>query len=159
MDLQTTPMVWDFPQPFISPAKPQGGDIDGLNHTNNAVYVQWCEKIAWAHSQALGLGLSDYRRLDRAMAIRRAEYDYLLPTVLGDELTLATWLLASDGKLTMERRFQLIRQRDQATVLRGRWDLVCIEISSGRAHRMPPEFCQVYLSAMVSPADSPTRPR
>ena len=93
--------------------------------------------------------LADYQRLDRAMAIRRADYDYLLPTVLGEELTLATWLCASDGKLTMERRFQLIRNADQITVLRGRWDLVCIELSSGRARRMPPAFCQVYLAAMV----------
>jgi acyl-CoA thioester hydrolase len=98
------------------------------------------------------LNLADYQRLDRAMAIRRGEYDYLLPTTLHEELTLATWLTASDGKLTMERRFQLIRKADQATVLRGRWDLVCIELSSGRARRMPPEFCQVYLAAMVNPA-------
>jgi acyl-CoA thioester hydrolase len=98
------------------------------------------------------LNLADYQRLDRAMAIRRGEYDYLLPTTLHEELTLGTWLLASDGKLTMERRFQLVRNVDQITVLRGRWDLVCIELSSGRARRMPPEFCQIYLAAMVNPA-------
>ncbi len=144
-------MAWDYPHPFTLTAVPQADDIDGLNHTNNAVYVQWCEKIGWAHSEALGLSLSDYQRLDRAMAIRRGEYDYMLPAVLNDELTLATWLTASDGKLTMERRFQLIRNRDQATVLRGRWELVCIELGSGRPRRMPPEFSQVYLAAMVAP--------
>ena len=145
-------MVWDYPNPFTLLVQPQARDIDGLKHTNNAVYVQWCEKIGWAHSESLGLNLADYQRLDRAMAIRRGEYDYLLPTTLHEELTLATWLTASDGKLTMERRFPLIRKADQATVLRGRWDLVCIELSSGRARRMPPEFCQVYLAAMVNPA-------
>jgi acyl-CoA thioester hydrolase len=145
-------MVWDYPHPFTLPVQPLATDIDGLNHTNNAVYVQWCEKTAWAHSEALGLNLADYQQLDRAMAIRRGEYDYLLPTTLHEQLTLATWLTASDGKLTMERRFQLIRNVDQLTVLRGRWDLVCIELSSGRVRRMPPEFCQVYLAAMASPA-------
>jgi acyl-CoA thioester hydrolase len=134
-------------------ARPE--DIDGLNHTNNAVYVRWCEQIGWAHSETLGLALADYRRLDRAMAIRRSEYDYILPTALGDELTLATWLCGSDGKLTMERRFQLIRNSDQATVLRGRWDLVCIDLSSGRARRMPPEFLDAYLPHIVpAPAGS-----
>lgn len=142
-------MLWDYPNAFTSPVVPQSDDIDGLKHTNNAVYVQWCEKIGWAHSEALGLGLIDFQRQDRAMAIRRGEYDYLLPTLLHEELTLATWLTSSDGKLTMERRFQLIRNRDQATVLRGRWDLVCIELSTGRARRMPPAFSQVYLAAMV----------
>jgi acyl-CoA thioester hydrolase len=72
--------------------------------------------------------------------------------VPGDELELATWLVASDGKLTMERRFQLVRRCDAATVLRGRWTLVCIELSSGRPRRMPPEFTAVYLRALVGPA-------
>uniref|UniRef100_UPI0039E0E2DC acyl-CoA thioesterase n=1 Tax=Roseateles sp. TaxID=1971397 RepID=UPI0039E0E2DC len=87
----------------------------------------------------------------RAMAIRRGEYDYLLPTVLDDELTLATWLLPGDGRLVMERRFQLIRDRDHATVLRGRWELVCIAISSGQPRRMPAEFCECYLPAALAP--------
>ncbi len=142
-------MAWDYPQPFTLQATPQVADIDGLDHTNNAVYVQWCEKIGWAHSEALGLSLADYRRLDRAMAIRRGEYDYLLPSALNEELTMATWLFSTNSKLTMERRFQLVRNRDQATILRGRWDLVCIEVSTGQARRMPPEFCEAYLPACV----------
>ena len=144
-------MAWDYPQPYTMALSPAAGDIDGLDHTNNAVYVQWCEKVGWAHSEALGLALADYRRLDRAMAIRRSEYDYILPTAAGDALLLATWLCATDGKLAMERRFQLVRESDGATVLRGRWDLICIEISSGRARRMPAEFCDSYLPAVVAP--------
>ena len=150
--LQTPALAWDHARPFTMPVVPRDEDIDGLNHTNNAVYVQWCERIAWAHSEALGLSLADYRRLDRAMAIRRGEYDYLLPTAATEALMLATWLAASDGKLTMERRFQLVRDRDQVTVLRGRWELVCIELGSGRPRRMPPEFCRVYLAAIAAPA-------
>ena len=141
-------MTWDYPHPFTLQRTPNAADIDGLHHTNNAVYVQWCETIGWAHSEALGLGLADYLRLNRAMAIRRAEYDYILPTQLGEALTLATWLVATDGKLTMERRFQLVRDADQALILRGRWVLVCIEVSSGKARRMPEEFAP-YLSAVV----------
>jgi hypothetical protein len=45
-------MPWDLAQPFTLELTPQSGDIDGLNHTNNAVYVQWCERIGWAHSCA-----------------------------------------------------------------------------------------------------------
>ncbi len=145
-------LAWDYPQPFVLPLAPRAQDIDGLNHTNNAVYVQWCEQIGWAHSEALGLSLADYKRLDRAMAIRRGEYDYLLPTIVDEQLTLATWIFGNEGKLTLERRFQLVRDADQATILRGRWDLVCIELSTGRPRRMPPEFCRIYLSAAVNPA-------
>ena len=91
---------------------------------------------------------TDYQRLNRAMAIRRSEYDYLLPSFAGEELRLGTWLIARDDRLIMERRFQLIRPADQATLLRGRWELICIEISSGRARRMPAEFEAAYRPAM-----------
>ena len=142
-------MEWDYPHPFTLPVTPRAQDIDGLNHTNNAVYVQWCEKVGWAHSEALGLGMADYLHLDRAMAIRKAEYDYVLPSLQDEALTLGTWITASDGKLTMERRFQIVRNSDQATILRGRWNLVCIEVGSGKPRRLPPEFCQIYLPALV----------
>ena len=140
---------WDYPTPFALDVMPAADDIDGLEHINNAVYVRWCERVAWAHSGALGLSLADYAELGRAMVIRRGEYDYLLPSVLGDELMLATWLTASDGKITLERRFQLIRRRDAATLMRGRWELVCVEMASGRPRRMPHEFTAAYLAAIV----------
>jgi acyl-CoA thioester hydrolase len=140
---------WDYPDPHRHEVAATPADIDGLNHTNNAVYVRWCEQAAWAHSELLGLALADYHRLDRAMAIRRSEYDYLLPTFAGEALTIGTWLVASDGKARMERRFQIVRQSDGATVLRGGWDLVCIQLSAGRPARMPEEFRAAYLPALV----------
>ena len=141
---------WDFPSPFTICVAPQASDIDGLNHVNNAVYLQWCEQAGWSHSEVLGLHLEDYRRLDRAMAIRRGEYDYLLPSVLGDELLLSTWLTASDGKLCMTRSFQLVKAETGQTLMRGRWELVCIELSSGKARRMPPEFLAAYDAVVVA---------
>jgi acyl-CoA thioester hydrolase len=142
-------LTWDHPNPFTLTVSPGAADIDGLNHTNNAVYVRWCEAIGWAHSEALGLVLADWQRLDRALAIRRGEYDYLLPSVAGDQLLLGTWIFPGDGKLKLERRFQLINRRDHATVMRGRWDLICIELSTGRPRRMPPKFCDIYLAVAV----------
>ncbi len=140
---------WDYPNPFTFRLAPQAEDIDGLRHTNNAVYVHWCEQVAWAHSEQLGLSISDYERLNRAIAIRRGEYDYLHPAKLGEELELATWITASDGKLALERRFQLVRLSDRLTLLRGRWDAVCIELSSGKPRRMPPEFTETYRPTTV----------
>ncbi|MDP5239003.1 thioesterase family protein [Uliginosibacterium sp. 31-16] len=141
---------WDYPNPFTLAVSPDETDIDGLSHTNNAVYVRWCENIGWAHSEALGLSLEDWKRLDRALAIRRGEYDYLLPSFLGEELVLGTWLTRSDGKLTFERSFQLIRPHDRLTIMRGRWSLVCIEMSSSRPRRLPAEFSAGYQPAMVA---------
>ena len=72
---------------------------------------------AWRHSQRLGLDLTEYRRLDRAMAVVRHEIDYLAAGYEGDELQLATWIVDWDQRLKMTRRFQLVRpprRRDPA---------------------------------------------
>ena len=68
---------WDLPTPFVQPIKVVSEDIDELGHANNAVYVRWLERCAWEHSKSLGLGLAEYRELDRAMAVLRHEIDYL----------------------------------------------------------------------------------
>ena len=66
--------------------------IDGLGHTNNTVYIGWCEQAAWEHSTDLGLSLSDYQSLGYAMAVTRAVFDYRKATYEGDILTIDTWL-------------------------------------------------------------------
>ena len=142
---------WDVPSPHVIELSVQEADIDGLNHTNNAVYVKWCEHAGWAHSEHLGISLNDYHTLDRAMAIRHSEFDYLLPTTLGDTILAATWVSASDGKLSMQRRFQVVRASDGKTVMRGLWDLICIEISSGKPKRMPKVFLDAYHSVVIMP--------
>lgn len=127
-------------------------DIDGLNHTNNTVYVKWCEKVAWAHSCALGLDLDCYQRLNRAMAINHAQYHYLKASHEGQELGLATWITEWDKKLTMKRQFQIVRLEDEVTLLRAKVDFVCIDIASGRPRRLPPEFIDGYGPAILSEA-------
>lgn len=141
--------LWDHPGPFVVEHRVNPDDIDGLDHTNNTVYVKWCEQAAWGHSVSLGLDLDCYRRLDRAMAITRAEYDYLQASRAGEELLTATWIVSWDRKLTMERRFQIIRPSDGVTLLRGGMRFACIEISTGRPRRMPVEFIEGYGPAVL----------
>ena len=119
-------------------------DIDGLNHTNNVVYVDWCQRAAWAHSEALGLNLNAYRDLNRAMVITHSEFDYLRASQEGDEVMAATWIVDWDQKLTMARHFQVVRVADSVTLLRARMRFVCVELSSGRPRRLPPEFIAGY---------------
>ena len=111
--------------------------------------MSWLERCAWRHSQRLGLDLTEYRRLDRAMAVVRHEIDYLAAGYEGDELQLATWIVDWDQRLKMTRRFQLVRPRDGATLLRAHTTFVCIELSSGRPKRMPAEFLDGYGPALT----------
>ncbi len=117
--------------------------IDGLQHANNGCYVNWCEAAAWAHSVHLGLDLADFHRLDRAMVVRHAEYDYISASYLGDTLLISTWL-SDFSSVQMKRFFQVVREQDGATVLQANWQLVCIEVSSGKAKRLPMEFSEAY---------------
>ena len=141
--------LWDHPGPHTLRRSVEPGDIDGLNHTNNAVYVKWCVQVAWSHSVALGLDLTAYRALDRAMAITHSEYNYLQASREGDEIIAGTWIVNWDQKLTMARRFQVIRLNDGATLLRGAMRFACIEISTGKPRRLPREFIDGYGPAVL----------
>jgi acyl-CoA thioester hydrolase len=140
---------WDFDKPYVLRMQVQSGDIDGLYHTNNAVYVDWCQKAAWAHSVALGLDLERYRELDRAMVVTQSEFHYLQASREGDEVAVGTWIVEWDGKLTMARRFQVVRLVDGVTLLRARMRFACVEVSSGRPRRLPREFIDGYGPAVL----------
>lgn len=142
-------MCWDLPSPFVIELVVEASAIDHFGHANNAQYLRWIEQVSWAHSAELGLDLARYRELDRAMVVHRHELDYLAPALEGDRLQLATWIVECDGRLTLTRRFQLLRPADGRTLLRARTRFACIALSSGRARRLPAEFRQCYGRVLV----------
>lgn len=144
---------WDWPDPFTAEFIAQAEHIDELKHVNNAVYVQWMEDCAWRHSGALGLGVDSFVALDRSMAVLRHEIDYLASAYEGDSVLMATWLVKTSNRLKMDRRFQLVRPADGATLLRARTTFVCVEMSTGKPRRMPDEFIKGYGSAWRDIAD------
>ena len=142
-------MNWELPTPFVIDITVDKQAIDDYDHVNNTEYLRWIERISWEHSQHLGLGIDDYRQHDRAMVVHRHELDYLAPAHIGERLQLATWIVGCDGRLTLTRRFQLKRISDSCTLLRARTRFACIELSSGRARRLPPAYVAIYGNAMI----------
>lgn len=143
-------MSWLLPAPFVLDIVVGAEHIDEFAHVNNAVYVGWLEQCAWAHSRSLGLTLDDYRRFDRGMLVVRHEIDYLAAAREGERLELGTWIVESDGRLSIGRQFQLRRPADEVTLLRARTRFVCAELSSGKPRRMPAEFVERYGKAQVA---------
>src|SRR5689334_13986488 len=90
---------WDLPSPHIVKIAVEPADIDAYQHVNNAVYVTWCDFVAWDHSAALGLPVSRCVEMDRGMAVVRTLIAYLRPTFLGDDLSMATWILPGASRL------------------------------------------------------------
>lgn len=142
---------WDYPNPHIISVQVLAEHIDVMQHTNNVVYQQWLEAVAWAHSQHLGIGPEEFQRAGHGMVVRRHELEYLAATHLGDNLLLATWLIAVD-RLTTTRVYQFVRADNAQTVFRGKTLLVCVDIAQGRLRRMPAAFYQAYSSVVVDVA-------
>ena len=142
-------LSWLHEQPYIENWKVEDAHIDHYGHVNNQAYLAQLEALAWAHTNALGLTLDDYRHLDRAMVIRRHELNYHLPSHLGDELACATWITSCDNKLSLTRQFQFICRRRQQTVFSATTGFVCTSLNNGAPKRMPPVFIQVYGQACI----------
>ncbi|HEY7638373.1 MAG TPA: thioesterase family protein [Steroidobacteraceae bacterium] len=137
---------FDLPAPHILELEVGAPDIDAYNHVNNAVYVTWCDRIAWDHSAALGLPLARCLEIDRGMAVVRTVIQYLRPALLGDAVHVATWIVPVDSRLRVRRRFQIKRMADETTLARAEIEYACIELSSGKPMRWPPEFRERYVS-------------
>jgi len=135
----------DFPTAHVIGLQVQPADVDAYEHVNNAVYLTWLDRAAWSHSAALGVPLERCLALRRHAATQRIEIDYLRAAVRGDRIEAATWIVAADGRLRAERRFQIRRVPDGATLARARVDYVCINLDSGRAARMPEMFARAYI--------------
>jgi acyl-CoA thioester hydrolase len=137
---------FDFPAPHVVNLAVQPADIDAYGHVNNAVYLTWLDRAAWSHSASLGVPLESCVALRRGMAAQRLEIEFLRAALPGDLVQAATWIVSCDGRLRAERRFQLRRRVDGATLARARVDYVCINLDSGRAVRMPESFARAYVA-------------
>ena len=76
----------------------------------------------------------------RGMAALRIEIDYLRAALPRERVAVATWIVDTDRKLRVTRRFQLRHAVDGITLARATTQYVCLNLDSGRATRMPPEF-------------------
>jgi acyl-CoA thioester hydrolase len=141
---EPVPDGWDLPRPHIVALAVQPADIDAYRHVNNSVYLAWLDRAAWSHSAALGLPLERCLAIQRGMAALRVEIDYVRAALPGDRVLAGTWITGTDGRLRVERRFQLRHADSGVTLARARTDYVCINLETGRAARMPAELSQAY---------------
>jgi len=69
-------------------------DLDSLDHVNNVVYLQWVNDISEKHWNLLA---DENLRKKYFWVVLRHEIDYLSQAVLGDEITVVTWVGSSKG--------------------------------------------------------------
>lgn len=136
--------LWDHPNPFTIEVQATETDIDSFGHVNNVVYIKWLEQLAWAHSAAVGLPEETCLAMERGMAVRKINVEYLAASYGGDTIIVGNWICFNDGKLRVTRRYQLINPAKNLTVMRGEVDFVCMNLTSGKPSRLPSEFKTAY---------------
>ncbi len=134
-----------LPSAFVGSHRVTAPEIDEYDHVNNAVYLRWLDRVAWAHSAALGLPIDTCLAMRRGMAVRHTRIDYLQAALLGDELALGTWIVASDERLRCTRRFDVLRTRDGGRVLEAEIDYFSMNLDTGKPCRFPAEFVRSYV--------------
>jgi acyl-CoA thioester hydrolase len=137
-------LSFDLPAPHTISLAVSDGDIDAYDHVNNSVYMTWFDRVAWDHSAHVGLPTERCLELDRGMVVLRSVISYLRPAVRGDSVRVATWLLPNHGKVRVARRFQAVRDADNATLARAEIEYACVELSTGRPSRWPRVFVERY---------------
>jgi acyl-CoA thioester hydrolase len=119
-------------------------EIDEYDHVNNTVYLQWLDRLAWAHSAKLGIPIEHCLAIRCGMAVRHTRVDYLEAARLDDTLVLATWIIASDDRLRCTRRFEILRVADGKRVLEAEIDFFSLNLDTGKPCRFPAEFTECY---------------
>ena len=118
--------------------------IDILGHANNCEYVKWMENTALSHCNALEMGVETWQAIGFAWVARYTEIDYLLPAFEKDTIMAGTWISENDGRISMVRQYQFIRKSDGKTLIKGHTRWICINLKTGKAARMPKEFCESF---------------
>jgi len=90
MDMKVPENTINFKNTFS--VKPN--EIDNLDHVNNVVYLQWVNDIAERHWAILA---NDEINKKYFWVTLRHEIDYMQSAVLGDEITVYTWVGESAG--------------------------------------------------------------
>ncbi|MCI5850129.1 MAG: acyl-CoA thioesterase [Sutterellaceae bacterium] len=123
--------------------------IDALGHVNNREYLRWMEEVATEHSESLGWSQERYIREKHVWVVREHWIEYLRPAVLGDELTVYTWLQEAHGSVCL-RRYAVVK--DGKAVLRAATEWAHIDFETKRACTPPESLSSAF---PLVPPDSP----
>ena len=101
----------------------QDSDIDVLEHVNNRVYLRWMETVATNHSAARGYDWKKYLAMGSVWVAREHWIEYLRPCVLGDVVTVYSWVEAFDDTRCL-RRYAMKKGGKLVCTAATEWDYI-----------------------------------
>ena len=123
--------------------------IDVLGHVNNKEYLRWMESVAIEHSAACGWPQDRYLAEGHVWVAREHWIEYLRPALLGDELTVYTWIGAIAGPVSL-RQYAIVKAGKIVTRAATEW--AHIDFKTKRVAPLPADLLSAFL---VVPAGDP----
>ncbi len=142
-------LITDFAKSFSIDLQVSKSEVDALGHMNNAVYVNWLDQAHLYHLFNLGITIEIMKATQHGLVVRHTELDYLSALQENDIARVGTCVASCDGKLRLRRHFQMVRLDDGLAVMRGLIDYVCIDYKKGKPRRMPAEFVNALVPAVL----------
>ena len=127
--------------PFSITVTAQPGDIDELGHVNNTVYLRWVQDVATAHWQATARPQDIARYI---WVVTRHEIDYLRPVLVGETVTLTTWVGTPKG--ARFDRHVSITGPDETPRARALTTWALIDTATRRIIRVPADVAAPFLA-------------
>ncbi|CAM1354990.1 MULTISPECIES: acyl-CoA thioesterase [Tenacibaculum] len=114
-------------------------EIDEYNHVNNVVYVQWMQNISDAHWKELS---KNVKNIDYVWFVIRHEVDYKNQAVLGDEVTLRTWVGKTEG-IRSVRHFEMYR--GETLLVKSQTTFCLLDANTKKPKRITKEVTNLLL--------------
>jgi acyl-CoA thioester hydrolase len=127
------------PATFHTPRKVAWQDIDGMNHVNNAMYMNYVSEAAFQVVAAFGWPWERMTAAGFGIFIRRLRIQYLQPALLNDDLDISTWGYGVKRAMA-DRHYLLNRVSDGALLCQANTLGVWVDLQSGQPIRIPKEF-------------------
>lgn len=116
--------------------------IDELGHVNNAVWVQWIQKVAVAHWDAVA---EPPHKESYYWVVVRHEIDYLRGAKLGDCLVARTWVGDAPAGARFDR-FVEFKDADGRVCVRAKTQWAIIDKALARPTRVPSEVIAPFIA-------------
>ena len=124
-------------------------DIDELGHVNNAVWVQWIQRIATANWEAVAP--ADHKAA-HVWVVTRHEIDYRGSVVAGETVTGQTWVEGGPKGARFDRHVRFVGD-DGRVKLDAVTTWALLDRANGRLLRVRPEIAAPFFGGAPAPRE------
>ena len=128
-----------MPRVFVKQFQIGQDAIDVHKHVNNQEYLRWMQEIAIEHSTAQGWPMQRYLSNGSSWYVKSHFIEYLRPGLLGDGLTVCTWV-AGMSERSSPRRTLFLRDADRQILVRAETQWIFVNLKNGRPISIPEEL-------------------